>query len=597
MAIEKTIKLLADTKDANKGIDEIAKSLNDVNDVAEESEKSINSVGKAAKNQEKAVKGLGTSVRAVGAALKAIGIGLVIALVAKMGEVFSKNQKVVDFFSTSMETLNIVFGDLFNFISDNLGTFTGFFKDLFENPLENIKEFGRLIKENIIERFNSALEVAGFLGTALKKLFTGDFEGALDSVKQAGIEFVDVLTGVDDSVEKITDGVTNLIEKGSEYLSQTIEQAAANTQLANSAEIAAASQARLVEQFDRQAEKQRQIRDDESKSIESRKVANDELGRILEEQEKAMLRQANLQVAAAQAQLNTNDNIENQVALINALANAEGVLAQVEGFRSEQIVNRIALKKEEIELDNTVSDAEKERQLAQLEFEESQAIKEEEKLELSRERLELENQILIDDLERKRLIYAEGTQARVDAEQEFLTRKQELDNELIANTNSTNEIIKKDNKSVENSKIQLAGQALSIIGGLAEKNSKLAKGVAVAQATMNTYQGITAAYAQTTDATPTQSMRFINAAAIGVAGLANVSKILATKPVSTTPASISSGSPASAPSFNLVEGSENQQIADGIDLRNTTPTRAFVVSGDVTTAQSEDRNIVTESGL
>ena len=45
-----------------------------------------------------------------------------------------------------------------------------------------------------------------------------------------------------------------------------------------------------------------------------------------------MLKQADLQVAAAQNELNKNNTIEAQVALIDALANKEGVLAQVQGF-------------------------------------------------------------------------------------------------------------------------------------------------------------------------------------------------------------------------------------------------------------------------
>ena len=49
-----------------------------------------------------------------------------------------------------------------------------------------------------------------------------------------------------------------------------------------------------------------------------------------------MIAQADLQVSAAAANLKLNNSIENQVALIDALANKEAVLAQVEGFRSEQ---------------------------------------------------------------------------------------------------------------------------------------------------------------------------------------------------------------------------------------------------------------------
>ena len=582
MAVEKTIELNVDADQANKEIDKVSDNLNKVD-----------------KNADKAsggISGMTKSVKTLGVAFKAIGIGLVIALVAKLAEVFSKNQKVVDFFSTAMETLTIAFNDLFNFIFDNAGTVVDFFKDIFENPQEKLKEFGRLIKENLIERFSSALEVVGLLGNALKKLFEGDFKGALDSVKAAGVEFVDVLTGVDNAAEKISNGVSNLIDKGSEYLKQTIKQAKANVQLANTAELATAQQARLVEQYDRLAEKQRQIRDDESISITERQEANDKLLDVLEQQEQAMIRQADLQVAAAQAAVNTNNNIENQVALTEALANKEGVLAQIEGFRSEQIVNRIALKKEEIELNNSISDAEKERRLAQLEFEAEQEENELLKLEKQRERLDEENQIILDDLERKRELYALGTQARVDAEQEYLSKKQEIDNAITANEKAANKEKEKSAELLEESKVDLAQSGFSILGQLAKEGSALAKGVAVSQAIISTYQGINKALAETTDPTPTQSLRFANAAAVGIAGFLNVAKILSTKETSSSGGSGGGGGGgAPAPAFNLVEGTGTNQVAQSI--QEQAPIKAFVTSSDVSTGQELDRNIIENASL
>ena len=55
------------------------------------------------------------------------------------------------------------------------------------------------------------------------------------------------------------------------------------------------------------------------------------------------------------------------------------------------------------------------------------------------------------------------------------------------------------------------------------------------------------------------------------------------------------GGPA-APEFNLVEGSESNAIQESIQGGNE-PIRAVVISGDVTTAQQVDRNIVEGSGL
>jgi hypothetical protein len=597
MAIEKNIKINVDSKQANKNLEELGDTVVGVGKDAEETNEDLKQIGATSRASTPAVKGLGKSFNFLAGALKGLGIGIVIALVAKLAEIFGKNQKVLDFFSTSMETLSIIFSDLFETIFKGTEIAGKFMKDIFENPLENIKAFGKAVKENIIERFESMLEVSGYLAKALSQLFEGDFLGAMNSVNEAGLEMVDVFTGVDDSVNKITVGIVNAVYAGEQYLKQTIKQASANVQLANSAQLAEAQQARLVEQYDRLAETQRQIRDNESKPIKERQEANDELLRVLEKQEEAMLKQAKLQVAYAQSQLDVNNNIENQVALTQALANEEGVLAQITGFKSEQDVNRIALMKEEIELNNSISDAERDRRIAQLEFQESQEEKDLQRLDKERQRLEEENQIILDDLERKRGLYKEGTQARVDAEQEFLDKKQVIDNAVAVNSKATAEAEVQYRKDVKDASLQLASSTLGALGALAKEGSAVAKGVAVAQAIMNTYQGVTKALAETTDPTPTQSLRFGNAIAVGVAGLANVAKILSTKPVeSTAPSLAGGGSRPSAPSFNLVQGSATNQIAQSVQT-GTRPTRAFVVSSDVTSQQSLDRRIEQGSTL
>jgi len=84
--------------------------------------------------------------------MKAAGIGLLVGLLAKMMEVFSKNQKVIDAFDTAMNSLSIAFNDLFSFLSNNIGTVIDFFKDIFENPVQSIKDFG-------IKRFLNYLKV------------------------------------------------------------------------------------------------------------------------------------------------------------------------------------------------------------------------------------------------------------------------------------------------------------------------------------------------------------------------------------------------------------------------------------------------------
>lgn len=53
----------------------------------------------------------------------------------------------------------------------------------------------------------------------------------------------------------------------------------------------------------------------------------------------------------------------------------------------------------------------------------------------------------------------------------------------------------------------------------------------------------------------------------------------------------------SAPSFNIVGSDPQTQLAEAIGQQEQKPVKAFVVAGDVSTAQSLDRNIIQESSL
>lgn len=148
-------------------------------------------------------------------------------------------------------------------------------------------------------------------------------------------------------------------------------------------------------------------------------------------------------------------------------------------------------------------------------------------------------------------------------------------------------------------KQNLATSTLSLLGGLAKQGSKLGKAVAVSQATISTFQGVNKALAETTDFTPTQSLRFLNAAIVGASGLANIGKIISTPEVSVGGGGASAGGGQSvpqAPSFNLVEGTGTNQIAESLNQEQS-PIKAYVVSSEVTTSQSLDRSIETTATI
>jgi hypothetical protein len=582
---------------------EVTKDVKKLSNSFEDTSQEIKGIQKSTKSAEDGVKSLSSGFKGMGLAIKAIGIGLVMEAFNLFKEVLGKNQKVVDFMSTAIGALSIAFNDLFGFVTDNFPTVIKIFKDVFENPTEYLKKFGDLIKENLIERFDSLLDTVGYLGEALKKVFEGDFAGAMESVKKAGKESLDVLTGVNDSFDKGKKFVEDASKAISDYAVNTYKASAANIDLQKSALIAAAEQAKLVEQYDLQAEQLRKIRDNDLLSIEDRIVANNKLKDVLKNQKIAMEAQAALQVKAAQATFNLNRTTENQVALINAQANALGVLAQVEGLTSEQEANRISLQKESVDLTKSQIDGISSLSIEQKKFNETLEIDELKKLELQKANLEAEKLSETERLQNQINGYALGTQARVDAELELKTRLQEIDNEVTANQKEQSDKRKEIARLEADAKLKMLdaiSAGLSLAAQELGESTAAGKIAAVAAASISTYAAI-AGQLKAFSGVPIPGYAIAQAIVTGATGLLQVKKILAVK----TPKgggggsvpNLSNATVPSAPSFNVVGASPTNQLAQTLGDKQNTPIKAYVVSGDVSTAQSLDRNIIKSASI
>lgn len=620
---EVTYQVNVNTKNAVKGVDNLNESLETTNKEVG----GLKTSGKALESLKKGAKGVAGGFKTMGTALKASGVGLALAAFATLKELFEQNQKVVDIFNIAFESLAIAFNDFFNYLNGNVGTIIGYFKSIFDDPLGSLKAFGVAIKENIIERFNSALEVLGYLGTAIKKVFEGDFDGAMEAAKNAGKEYVDVLTGVDNSVEKITEVVSEGVTALTDYTKSTVEAATANVELKKQADLAAVANQGLIEKYDLQAEQLRQIRDEERNSIEDRKKANDELGIVLEQQEKAMLENAQISLRAAQAELKKDkDNIESKKAVMEAENELAAVRAQVAGFRSEQLANDLALSREELEMTNTKLESEANLSIERKRFNAEQLTDESERLlELQRidaEEAELQTtrlQAVIDNANA-------GTQAKIDAQialDEFLeqSRQQQVSrsNELAAlELANKDKLDAKDKEISENEKIlnqqkvqgvmntlETIANISALFAGESEKEQKKAfeiqKAVSIAQTLISTAQSAIDSY-KSLSGIPVigPALGFAASAAAVTAGLAQVKQIKDQKfdgGGSTSPSPVSSGgggaSATQAPSFNVVGQSGFNQIAGA--LGQQPPAQAFVVAGDVTTAQQLQNNTIQQA--
>ena len=523
------------------GVDKAAQSTKNL---AEQTDR----VDDATKKGATGFKGMGTAIKGVGVALKAAGIGLVVALMAKLMEVFSKNQKVVDAFDIAMESLSIAFNDLFSFLSKNVGKVTGWFKDIFENPQQSIKDFGAAIKENLLERFDSLLETFGHLGKALGHLFKGEFAEAWGSVKDAGKESIDIMTGVDDSVDKITTTITNAAGAIKDYANETINAAKATNELRRAAELAAVVNQGIIEQKDREAELQRQIRDDETKTFAERIAANEQLKVVLEEQEKLMLANAKTAVAYAQTQVAMNDNDANKIALQEALNEQDAIKAQIAGFMSEQLTNQVSLEKELGEVKKEVTNATLEGMDLELE--------------------ELKNSYEM-QLEMARKSGQDTT---------ALTEKYAKDKKKIEDSAAQDDIDRA--KAVEQAKQKTMSMGLDALGALAGESDTAQKAVAVAKTIYNTQQAIMNAMANVP-----APFNVAQAALTGIMGAKSIQTILSTSPDS---GGGGGGGGSSIPTASA-QTPAPQMMSGAFELtggQEVEPARAYVVSDDITDSQN-----------
>jgi hypothetical protein len=425
-------KFLLDTDQSEQNLVDLQKQIDGLNAKLNQSGNNTEKLADNAKSADSGFKKVGATLSNLG---KATGVvALLGAAFSTIKNVIQSTQPIADAFSAGFGTFTDIIRDFVNLVIDNFGTVSTFFQDVFEKPGEYVSKLGDLIRDNIIERFNSALEVAGSLGKALLNLFTGEFQAAFDEVKNAGLEMVDVLTGVDDTVNKVSDAVVEGATAFADYVTETYKANEALVALQNNAKLAAAEQARLAEQYDRQAELLRQTRDDESKSIQDRINANTKLGEVLAKQEQAELAAAQAQVAAAQATFQHNQTIDNQVALTQALAGVDAVRAKVAGIKSEQLVNEIALNKELNAILKVQSESAADLAIAQAKFNADSIKNDLDRLNAQRAVLEQEKQIQLERLQSEIDKYAQGTQARVDAEIAFAQKKQEIDQAIASNT-------------------------------------------------------------------------------------------------------------------------------------------------------------------
>ena len=587
MAEEVNVELNVETKKAEKNVDDLTGGIKNLTKAVEEGNEQT---AAGLKSIEETSKTTGEGVKGIGNAIKAAGVGLFLIALESMKELFMQNQVVADAVSGAFEGLALVFNDVFGFVTGGV---------------ESVQKLGDAFDKYFGQPIKTATQAFEKFGDAFSKIFGGDFSGALESAQEG-------FSGLGDAISQTGDGFVEAATDVSEYVVDIKEAAVANVQLAKAAEKAEVINAGLLEKYDRQAEQQRQIRDEERNSITERIAANEKLGKLLEEQNTVMLENANIVLKAAKVAFARNGSLENEIALITAKNEVMAVEATVEGFRSEQKANDLALDRERIELINTEKES-----VSTLGFEKRKFDAEQEESDILRiEKLRKinEEEKIAQETRLKGIVDEAniGTQARVDAEialneflesnyQERIGLETELEDAIVASNDAK--------LASQLEFLSAVGSVTSSLDGLFKEGSRAAKTAALTTIAINTatglIQGLNIAQKSAALAGPGAALAFPIfyasqiAAVLGAASqakgiLSSSSSGDVGSPSPTTTPSIESFQ-SQAPEFNIVGTSGANQIADVV--ASQAPVKAFVVSSDVTTAQGLDRNIVESATL
>ncbi len=146
----------------------------------------------------------------------------------------------------------------------------------------------------------------------------------------------------------------------------------------------------------------------------------------------------------------------------------------------------------------------------------------------------------------------------------------------------------------------LAANGFAAASDLIGRETAAGKAFAVAATLASTYLAAQQAYAsQLTIPTPDAPARAAVAAAIAVAsGLANVRSILAVKiPGQGGGSSVAGTSPSAPPAFNVVQNNPQNQLNQSLLEQRDEPLKAFVVEGEITSAQQLTRDKIRASSL
>ena len=596
--VTKTFELKVNVED--KGVDalntNLEKTEEGIQGIEQAGDKMTGGLVSGFKGAVKGVKSMITGLKTMRGAIIATGLGAFVVVVGSLVQAFTSTEEGQNQLAKGMAVLGAVV-DVF---TDRLAAFGRGLISLFTEPKKTLIDFGNSIKTFVMDKIDLAVESLGFMGSAISKLFKGDFSGALKDAGQG-------VLGLNRALNPAVMLTEALIKSTKELIVEITEEGKIAAQIAD--------QRAQAEKLDRQilvdrakANKERadllnKAVDKEKFTLEERMSFLKEAGRLEDEITAKEVAAAKLRLDAQIAENALGDSnkeaLEKEAQLRANLINLETAKLTKAKLVTTQI---IALKAQEAAALKAIDDADK------IKKDEADALIIEKAKELKDLEATIRDAEAVSEDERRAL----EIQKTIEHYDNLITlaTAQGLATEGLAKAKAaavakfSEEEAKQDIKWADmgqKEKLGLAKSGFNNMATILGEESAAGKAAAIASATISTFESAQSSYNSLAGIPIVGPV--LGALAAGAAitsGFAQVKAITATKLPSlggkAAPA-VSGGSPSAPsiskpPTFNTVGASETNQLAGAIGQQEQMPVKAFVVSNDVTTAQGLERNIV-----
>ena len=474
---------------------------------------------------------------------------------------------------------------------------------------EEVKETGKSVRDLI--KNITALGVVTKLTDAASEAFTGN-QKVVDTLN-TGLFSAQIL--VSNLIDYFSGGGGSLADAFRGVTSQAKEL----VDLQNQSKLAEVERIKLQFEYQTLAEKARQLRDDELSSIDERISKNDLLNDILIEQLAEEGKMVQVKIDAAQAEVNRLDNIENQVALAQALTEEFDIQERILSQTSEYLSNQRGLERERLELQKQINERkaiEAETGVKQFEDEQAQDMviygfkvrTEKELAEMEYERYYNGYQIRKDFLIQQIQDAQAAGQTENAQYQSLLDEKYQLDVEYFERSRDLANQRREFNLQALSDAVKTTGQAIDAISAFyearyandeenAEKAFNIQKKLSIAQAVVQGVESVVNAYATAQKSPLTTIFPAYPVVAAGAAAAFSASQValISNQQYQSASAGGSSSydSGASVPSqpanFNIVSKSGNNILMESIASQFAKPMKAYVVSGEVISGTELDR--------